>query len=70
VAAQGHRADADLPFAKRVLQLKGGRNYPLDPAGETALGELRKAISAAQGNNPNRRIRILLPGWAMRISLT
>ena len=52
----------DLPFDDRLLRLRGDREYPLNPATESNLDDLRRAISAAQGNNPNRTIRILLSG--------
>lgn len=50
----------DDPLDERRLNLRGDRRYPLDLSEEEDLTDLRRAISAAQGNNPNRRIRIVL----------
>ena len=50
----------ELPLEERRLQLRGDRESPLDLSEEPDLADLRRAISAAQGNNPNRRIRIIL----------
>ncbi|MCA8969332.1 MAG: DEAD/DEAH box helicase family protein [Planctomycetes bacterium] len=49
-----------LPIEDRSLRLRGDRSYPLDLRGESNVGELRRAISHAQGNNPTRRIRLVL----------
>jgi superfamily II DNA or RNA helicase/diadenosine tetraphosphate (Ap4A) HIT family hydrolase/HKD family nuclease len=47
----------DMPLDQRLLALRGGRGYPLELAGENDFPDLRKAVSHAQGKNPNRRIR-------------
>jgi len=58
-----------LPLEERRLKLRGDRHYPVELSAESDLGELRRAISAAQGKNPNRRLRITLggfDGWTLR----
>ena len=43
---------------ERELHLRGDRQYPIRLVSEDDLPALRRALSAAQGNNPTRRIRI------------
>jgi superfamily II DNA or RNA helicase/HKD family nuclease/diadenosine tetraphosphate (Ap4A) HIT family hydrolase len=51
------------PIAERRLSLRGDRSYPIELAAEPDFDDLRRAISAAQGKNPNRRLRITLGGF-------
>ncbi len=52
----------DDSLEARRLNLRGDRRYPIVLGDEASLSDLRRAISAAQGNNGNRRIRIVLVG--------
>ena len=58
------RETSERTLDERQLVLRGGRAYPIRLVLAADMSDLRRALMAAQGNNPTRRIRleVSLPG--------